>query len=53
MNDKLIWKFTPNGEFSVRIVTWANNEYTSPHPKAKLLKGVWKLNLTPKLNSFA
>lgn len=46
-------KFTPNGKFSVKAGTWANNYNMTTHPKAKFLDLIWKLNLIRKIKLFA
>lgn len=48
---RLTWEFTSHCEFSVKTLTWANNESIFSHSKAKFLNSIWKLNLTmnPKL----
>lgn len=52
IDDKLIWKFIPDGDFLVKTATWANNNTVPPLPKAKLLNSLWKLNLRPNLQLF-
>lgn len=35
--DKLMWKFTTDGNFSVKTATWAINDIIKPHLKLKFL----------------
>lgn len=42
-----------DGEFSVKIATWANNDSVRLHPKAKLINSMRKLNLIPKVHFFS
>lgn len=51
--DKITWKFMQDGNFILKSITWANNDNISPHHRAKLLHGIWKLNLLPKMKIFA
>lgn len=37
IEDKLISKFTPNGDFSVKTTTWAFNTLLKPYIKPNLL----------------
>lgn len=34
---KIIWKYTTDCKFSVKTVTWANNDKIPPHLKQRLL----------------
>lgn len=47
IHDEVIWKFTPDGEFSVKAATWTNDDKIS-HSSTKLLNYIWKLNLIRK-----
>lgn len=53
VTDRLIWKFTTDGHFSVKKVTWATIIILKPHPKAENLNNIQKLNLVPKIKLFA
>lgn len=53
IDDRFAWKFTSDNEFSVKIAKWANNDSVRPHPKAKSINGIWKLNLILKVKFFA
>lgn len=37
IDGRLAWKFAFHGEYSIKIVIWANNESIRPHPKANSL----------------
>lgn len=41
--EKMTWKFTPDGNFSLESSTWAKNDNISPHRRAKLLSVVGNL----------
>lgn len=43
IDDKIAWKFRTNGEFSVKIATWASNDFVGAHLKAKFINSIWKL----------
>lgn len=49
----MMWKYTSDGNFSVKTATWANNDKVASNPRAKLLNSIWKLRLPPKLKLFA
>lgn len=49
---ELNWKFTSHGQFSVKSVTWANNNNKASHPKAHFLNNIWLLNLIPKIKAL-
>lgn len=51
--DKLTWKFTTHGEYSVKKATWGNNDSVCPNLKATIINSIWKLNLISKLETFA
>lgn len=53
IRNKIIWKFSPDRKLSVKIATWTNNDKITPHPRAKLLNHIQKLNLIPKIKLFA
>lgn len=38
---------------SFKSATWVNNDKVAPHPKAKLLNRIWKLNLIPNIKQSA
>lgn len=40
IKDKIVWKFTNYGEFSIRTAIWANNYAVRPYAKAKFLISV-------------
>lgn len=52
VEDRLTWKFTGHGEYTVKTVTWTNNDFIHPHRKAKFIKCL-KVKLTVKLKIFA
>lgn len=52
IDDKMIWKFSTDSNFSIKTVTWANNGSIDPHPKAKFQNNIWNLKLTSKLKFF-
>lgn len=37
VKDKLTWKFTSHGEYSVKTTTWTNNDLIHPYPKAEFI----------------
>lgn len=43
VQDRIIWNYTNDGEFSVKTASWANNDKIIPHPRAKILNHTWKL----------
>lgn len=50
-NDKLIWKHTPNGTFSVKSAYFSSFDHTNmPHGK---WKSIWSLPFPPKLKIFS
>lgn len=54
IQDKIIWKYTtPDENFSVKMVTWTNNDKILPYPRAKLLSYIWRSSLLPKVKIFA
>lgn len=44
---------TTNGEFSVKMAIWVNNNPIPTHPKANMLNALWRLNLFPRVKLFA
>lgn len=49
MADKVIWKFNSMGIFSITWDARANINSIIPHPKTKLINGLWNRILRPKL----
>lgn len=37
IEDRIAWKFTSDGDFSVKTAAWANNESSRPHQKLSSL----------------
>lgn len=35
VEEKIIWKLTSDGTFSVKATTWTNNVSILPHPRVK------------------
>lgn len=52
IEDKMFWEFTCDDSFLIKT-TWANNDSIKPHPKAKFINSIWRLNLIPKIKIFA
>lgn len=50
---KVVWKFSSDGKFSVKTVSWADTDKISPHPKTNFLNYIWKLNFVPTSKLFA
>lgn len=53
MQDKIIWKYTADGNFSIKTATWANNDKIASHLRPKLLNYICKLKLLSKIKIFA
>lgn len=44
IKNKIVWKYINDGEFSIKTVSWTNNEVVRPYPKAKLGHSEVKFN---------
>lgn len=53
IQDKIIWKLTSDGFFFLLKLLFGQIMIKFPHPTAKLLIHIWKLNLIPKVKLFA
>ncbi|CAL8993496.1 unnamed protein product [Prunus brigantina] len=53
LQDKLIWGPNPNGSFTIKSAYNLQFQDQPSHPRAGLLKKVWKLNIPPKVKIFA
>ena len=51
MEDRCSWGFSQDGRFTLKLVTKAMRKLSS-HPRSKMLKWIWKLNLPPKIKFF-
>lgn len=40
IEDRIKWKFTSNGQFSLKSITWANNNNNVPLPRAYCLNNI-------------
>lgn len=40
IDDKLVWKYSNDGEFLVKTAKWVNNDSFESHSKAKLLNNI-------------
>lgn len=43
ISDRMTWKFTQDWNFSLKLVTWTNNDNISPHRRVRLLSDIWNL----------
>lgn len=40
VDDRMIWKFSNDDQFSIKTVTYTNNDSIASHSKAKLLSSI-------------
>lgn len=52
VQDRIIWKYSADGSFSIKTATWTYNDKILPLPRSKLLNRIWKLNIIPKSKFF-
>ena len=51
MKDRGFWGFSQDSKFTLKSATWVMRKPSS-HPRSKMLKWIWKLNLLPKIKFF-